>query len=165
LFVRVEIKKFSLACHAKAHEGGLRGDMALAEEGLMKEVIPYNKNLVEKAREYRKNHTLAEKTIWENLFRNKQLLGYKFTRQKPLLHFIADFYCSKLLLVVEIDGEYHKYQIARDDERTRELEEYGLKVIRFSNEDIIHNLSEIEKELVKKIKVREMELLSPLNLP
>ncbi len=131
----------------------------------MKEVIPYNKNLIEKAREYRKNQTLAEKAIWEKLFRNKQLLGYKFTRQKPLSHFIADFYCSKLLLVVEIDGEYHNYQIARDDERTRELEEYGLKVIRFSNEDILLNLAEIEKELVKEIKVREMELLNPLNPP
>ena len=128
----------------------------------MKEVIPYNKNLVEKAREYRKNQTPAEKVIWGKLLKNRHLLGYKFTRQKPLLHFIADFYCSKLLLIVEIDGEYHKYQIARDEERSRELEEYGLKVIRFSNEDILLKLSETEKNLIKSIRVREMELLNPL---
>ena len=75
----------------------------------MKQIIPYNKYLVEKARHYRKNPTKAEKYIWKILLKNKQLNGYKFTRQKPLSKFIVDFYCSKLLLAVEIDGGYHKF--------------------------------------------------------
>ena len=128
----------------------------------MKEVIPYNTSLAETAREFRKNQTRAEKIIWEKLLRNKQILGYKFLRQKPLLNFIADFYCSKLLLVIEIDGEYHKYQIERDNERTQVLQEYRIKVIRFTNIDILCNLLETRKKIEREIIIREKELNNPL---
>jgi len=111
---------------------------------------------------FRKNQTRAEKIIWEKLLRNKQILGYKFLRQKPLLNFIADFYCSKLLLVIEIDGEYHKYQIERDNERTQVLQEYRIKVIRFTNKDILGNLLETRKKIEREIIIREKELNNPL---
>lgn len=124
-------------------------------------MIPYNLELVEKAREYRKKPTHAERYLWEKLLRKNQLLGYKFTRQKPLLQFIVDFYCSKLLMAIEIDGEYHNYQIARDEERTNILNSYNIQVVRFTNVAVLNHFPEIEKDLANIIKVREIELSNP----
>ena len=124
----------------------------------MRKVIPYNLNLVEKARENRKNPTPAERHIWNNILKNRQLLCYKFTRQKPLSNFIADFYCSKLLLVIEIDGEYHAFETARDDERTNILNSYNIKVIRFRNDNVLHHLEDVNSKLINIIHRREREL-------
>jgi very-short-patch-repair endonuclease len=100
-----------------------------------------------KAKLLRSTETEAEKVLWEKL-RNKQLRGFKFRRQHPISLYIADFYCHKLKLIVEIDGGYHyeKEQIPKDEERTKILEFNDVKVIRFSNEEI---LSDIKKVLEK----------------
>jgi len=73
-----------------------------------------------KAKLLRSTETEAEKVLWEKL-RNKQLRGFKFRRQHPISLYIADFYCHKLKLIVEIDGGYHyeKEQIPKDEERTK----------------------------------------------
>lgn len=70
--------------------------------------LRYDTRLKERARENRKNPTIAENLAWEKIFSRKQFYGFKFTRQKMLSGFIVDFYCSALQLVVEIDGEIHK---------------------------------------------------------
>ena len=124
----------------------------------MGNVIPYNKDLVEKAREYRNNPTLAEHYIWKNLLRNSQLLGYKFTRQKPLTKFIVDFYCSKLLLVIEIDGEYHNFEKVRDEERTNILNSYNIEVVRLQNNIVLNKLDGVKVKLIEIIRKRENEL-------
>ena len=91
--------------------------------------IPYDKNLVSRARELRKETTEAEKLFWNKILKNKKFVKFKFTRQKPLDYFIADFYCAKLCLVIEIDGEIHNFQKTRDKERDNLLEQkFGLKV-------------------------------------
>ena len=102
--------------------------------------LPYNKNLVPRARELRKNMTLAEKKIWYGYLKNFQARVY---RQRPIDNFIVDFYCPKLKLVIEIDGDSHSSENAQkyDRERTEILEGYGLKVIRFNNEEVLHNLA------------------------
>ena len=89
-----------------------------------------------KALDLRNRETEAEKLLWEELRGNK-VNGLKFRRQHPVSLFIADFYCHKLKLVVEIDGEYHftKEQILKDKERTEILNSNGLEVIRFKNEE------------------------------
>lgn len=83
--------------------------------------------------------TLAEKKIWYDYLRN---FSYRVHRQRPIDNFIVDFYCPKLKLVIEIDGDSHYSENSQeyDLQRTKILEGYGLKVIRFSNDDVLHNL-------------------------
>jgi len=98
--------------------------------------IPYNPKLKERARELRRDMTDAESKIWYNFLKNCR---YTVLRQKPLDNYIVDFYCAKLKLVIEIDGKIHSSaeRIEYDNVRTRVLEGYGLKVIRFDNEEIM----------------------------
>ena len=104
--------------------------------------LPYNKNLVSRAKELRQNMTLAEKKIWYDYLRD---FKYRVHRQRPIDNFIVDFYCPKLKLVIEIDGDSHYAENAQkyDQERTEILQGYGLKVIRFNNEDVLHNFTGI----------------------
>ncbi|PIS32075.1 endonuclease, partial [Candidatus Peregrinibacteria bacterium CG08_land_8_20_14_0_20_41_10] len=72
--------------------------------------IPYNQKLITKAKENRKNPTPAEKKMWYEIL-NSNKTGYRFLRQKPISNFILDFYCPKLLLAIEIDGDTHAQQV------------------------------------------------------
>jgi very-short-patch-repair endonuclease len=100
--------------------------------------LPYNCSLVAKAKELRKNMTLAEKKLWFGYLRT---FKFRVLRQRPIDNFIVDFYCHTLKLVIEIDGESHFTTSGRmaDLERTKILEGYGLKVIRFTNEEVLHS--------------------------
>jgi|SRR5690606_9104650 very-short-patch-repair endonuclease len=93
------------------------------------------------ARENRKSQTVAEGVLWEAL-RNRKLSGFKFRRQHPIADFIADFYCHECRLIVEIDGNYHDdfEQRQYDEGRTYELEDLGIEVMRFTNDDVINHL-------------------------
>jgi len=119
--------------------------------------IPYDKKLVSRARELRLTQTPAEIIFWKCLINNKEI-NYKFTRQKPIDNFIVDFYCSKLLLVVEIDGEIHYLSKIRDQERDRILQEkYNILIVRYSNEQVINNMINVFNDLISKIKSRTSE--------
>jgi len=98
--------------------------------------LPYRNDLKETARKLRSNQTKTEKKLWYE-FLSKQ--DIRFTRQHPIDNFIVDFYSSKLGLVIEIDGETHNEdkQHKFDTTRTEILERYGLKVVRFSNEQVL----------------------------
>jgi len=114
--------------------------------------IPYDKNLVSRARELRKSETKAERKFWYKILKNKKLIKLKFTRQKPIGNFIVDFYCAKLKLAIEVDGEIHKFQKVRDDGRDNILKQkFGLKIIRYKNEDILNNTEFILNNLVEQI--------------
>jgi Uncharacterized protein conserved in bacteria len=89
----------------------------------------------------RKNMTVAETKLWNRL--NKSQLGVRFKAQHPIDIFIADFYCHKFKLVVEIDGAIHKSQEEYDEGRTAELEHWGLTVIRFSNEEVLSDIESV----------------------
>ncbi|VEP14003.1 conserved hypothetical protein [Hyella patelloides LEGE 07179] len=95
-----------------------------------------------RAKQLRNNMTPAEKVLWEAL-RKKPLNGLKFRRQHPVGRFILDFYCAQYKLVVEIDGEIHLTQQEYDAARTKHLNSYGYKVIRFSNNEVFHNLDSV----------------------
>lgn len=105
-----------------------------------------------KAQFLRKNETESEKILWGKL-RNNQVKGYKFRRQHPIGLYIADFYCHKLKLIIEVDGEYHNLpeQIKKDKERTQILESNGLQLIRFTNNEIQKNLEKVVSEILMKI--------------
>lgn len=117
--------------------------------------VPYNTSLTEYAKQNRKNPTKTEGIFRNFVLKNKKFLWYKFRRQKVVWSFILDFYCSKLLLGIEIDGWYHNEQIEYDQMRDSMIRDYGIVVVRFTNEDIENNLEEVTKELEQYIKERE----------
>ena len=92
----------------------------------------------------RKTQTGAEEIMWQNL-RNRKILGFKFRRQHPLDKYIADFYCHEAKLVIEIDGKIHNLpeQQEYDKNRSLHIEEMGIKVIRFTNEEVYNNLDQV----------------------
>ena len=97
--------------------------------------------------------TGSEQKLWENL-KGKQLLGLRFRPQHPIDIFIADFYCHPAKLVIEVDGEIHKTkdQSEYDLGREAELENWGLKVIRFTNEEIEYNFGHVITEIERVCK-------------
>jgi very-short-patch-repair endonuclease len=113
--------------------------------------LPYNKNLIPLARENRRNPTPAETRIWNEGLRKRQLARFKFLRQKPIDHFIVDFYCSKLGLVIEIDGDSHAETAEYDHERTRVLNAYGLDVVRYTNDEVLGNIEGVYEDLLRRI--------------
>jgi len=96
------------------------------------------------AREMRKNPTDAEQLLWKEL-RGRKLDNLKFRRQQPMQGYILDFYCEAVRLGVEVDGEIHvkKEQLKYDQQRSEYLEEYGIKIIRFTNDQIINCKKEV----------------------
>lgn len=106
----------------------------------------------ELAKTLRNSLTPAESRFWFYV-KSKKMLGLKFRRQHPIGNFIADFYCHELKLVIEIDGgvHYSAKTKAADSSRTLKINELGLTVLRFSNQDVFYNVSGIE-EKVRKFK-------------
>lgn len=126
----------------------------------MKERLPfieYNTSNKDYARYNRKNPTPAELKLWKEVL-NKDQLGYRFLRQKLLSGFIADFYCSKLLLVIEVDGEIHNEQKEYDEERSKVLNDLGIFVMRFSNEQVLNDIDWVREEIKKQIFERSFVL-------
>ena len=120
--------------------------------------ISYDSNLTESAKRFRNNATKAENKIWYEVLNNKKLKGYKFTRQKPIDYYILDFYCSKLMLGIEIDGKIHEKLVERDAERTMDIESFGIKIIRYKNEEVLEDLKTVRDSLLRQVEIREQEL-------
>ncbi len=96
--------------------------------------------------------TPAENLLWQNL-RNRKTSNHKFRRQHPIAKFIVDFYCHEAKLVIEVDGKIHLMNDnpAYDKFRTEQLEALGLKVIRFTNEEVLGNISGVLEEIRKHL--------------
>ncbi|WP_340104474.1 endonuclease domain-containing protein [Rhodohalobacter sp. 8-1] len=109
----------------------------------------YNKNLKEFARKLRKQATRAEVKLWQELLRGRQMHGYKFLRQRPVLFFIADFMCKELFLIIEVDGYTHEWeeQWALDQKRQKRLEEFGFTILRFTDEEILEDIRNVESAI------------------
>ncbi len=109
-----------------------------------------NREKLERARELRREMTSAEKILWQELRENK--LGVHFRRQQIIAGFIVDFYCHSASLVIEVDGSIHNEETQKENDMKREkaLNEMGLQIVRFKNE-------EVEKELPQVlIKIRAL---------
>ena len=104
--------------------------------------VLYNPKLKELARKLRKNMTLSEVLLWNQL-KKKKMKGYDFHRQKPIDNYIVDFFCPKLKLIIEIDGEVHKYKGENDEKRQNRLETLGFHFLRFNNIDVKKNMKDI----------------------
>ena len=110
--------------------------------------LPYNPKLKERAREMRNNSTKGEIKFWCELLRKGQT-GYQFYRQKIIEHYIVDFYCVKLKLVVEIDGISHSNKKEYDKHRDEVLESFGLKVLHYDDLTVQSNFHIIEKDFIE----------------
>ena len=97
--------------------------------------LPYNKNLIPFAKSLRKNATPQENHLWYDFLHSYQP---RFQRQKAIDSYIADFYCEKARLVIELDGAQHftPEGMTYDEARTRVLNAYGLTILRFTNHQI-----------------------------
>ena len=113
-----------------------------------------NKEHVQYARELRKNMTKEEKHLWYDFLRNYPL---KFTRQKILGKYIADFYCAEVKLVIELDGSQHfsSEGINKDKIRTEYLKEYDIEVLRISNNEVTRNFRGVCEYIDDQIKIRK----------
>ena len=107
--------------------------------------IRYRNSLTFMSQKNRTKPTKAEKIMWDEIL-SRDKTGYRFLRQKPIDRFIIDFYCPKLLLAIEIDGESHDNKKGTDEMRDKFLKQIGITTIRFTNEEVINNI-----EIVKKI--------------
>ena len=111
-----------------------------------------NKTLRDRRRELRNNQTEVEKLLWTHISKNK-INGLRFLRQYGIGPYILDFYCPKIRLAVELDGSPHREKQNKlyDADRERYLENLDIKIIRFWNDDVLKNLSNVLDKLQNKI--------------
>ena len=113
--------------------------------------IGYNPRMKQIARKLRKDMTLAEILLWKEL-KGKKVLGYDFHRQKPIDEYVVDFYCPRLKLILEIDGDSHDGKEESDKIRQEKLESLGLTVLRFWDLDVKANVDGIVGQLKEWIE-------------
>lgn len=102
------------------------------------------RNVVELARGLRGRQTSSEQILWDCL-RNRRLAGAKFRRQRPLGRYIADFYCHEARLVIELEGIGHDEEEQRENDTVRQetIEQQGIVVLSFTNEEVIRDLDAV----------------------
>ena len=107
-----------------------------------------DKNLVSRLRN---EGTKAEDTLW-SLIRQDQALGVRFRRQHKIGQFVVDFFSIKCKLAIEVDGEIHAHRIQEDEVRTQWLNSLGIRVLRFSNADVMAQPDRVRMEIEKAIE-------------
>jgi adenine-specific DNA methylase/very-short-patch-repair endonuclease len=114
--------------------------------------------LLQTARELRQNMTDAEQLLWRCL-RGKQLDGFRFRKQHPIEHYVLDFYCPSARLAIEVDGSQHYTPegMAKDAARTAWLAERGIRVLRFTNLEVLSNLEGVLSVIWEALHVSSME--------
>ena len=129
---------------------------------MRRKILKYAPHLKTYARRLRKKCTQSEALLWKSL-KGKQIKGYDFHRQKPIDHYIADFYCYELKLVLELDGITHTFpDVIRNDRiRQNRLESLGLTVLRFDDEEVISNLDAVIQRI--EIYIEHFELNRKIN--
>jgi len=112
--------------------------------------------VTELCRELRNNPTAAEKLRWKEL-RRRNIGGEKFLRQYPIFvsqgygaksFYIADFYCAKHKLVIEVDGPIHLLKKEYDDNRDMVMAEWGFSVVRFTNDEIVGDINTVIEKIM-----------------
>lgn len=115
--------------------------------------LPYNPKFKQRTRDLRKNMTQPEKKLWFWYLKEFSNTKFRVYRQRPIDNFIVDFYIPKLKLIIEIDWESHFIEnwIEYDKERTDVLNWLWLKVIRYTNDEIMKNMKWVLEDLKNKI--------------
>ncbi len=123
---------------------------------IMKKLIYYNPRLKELARRLRNSSTLSEILLWNEL-KGKKIRGYDFHRQKPIENFIVDFYCPRLNLAIEIDGESHFANEIKDKTRQKDIESLGINFLRFDDLEIKRDMEGVLKSIEEWIENYEYQ--------
>jgi len=115
-------------------------------------MLTYNRNLKQFSRQLRENMTDAERLLWAKI-RRKQLKGYQFYRQKPIGDYIVDFFCPRAKLVIEVDGGQHFSGETTENDKIRDeyLRSLGLRVLRFTNTDVLTHIEGVVEGIIEKI--------------
>lgn len=110
------------------------------------------KNIFAKAFVLRNNMTDAENALWEVLKR-KDIFNVRFKRQHPIDIFIVDFYCHKCKLAIEVDGDIHleKEVMEYDDGRAHDIEKFGVKILRFTNNEVLENIESVKQSILNEV--------------
>lgn len=129
-----------------------QGGSLLAERKIVMS-LPYKGELIPRARELRKESTKQEKHLWYDFLKDYPV---RFQRQKTIKGFIADFYCFKAKLIIELDGRQHYSEQGKlyDNERSALLSEYGLTVLRFSNYAVDNDFESVCALIDATVKAR-----------
>jgi very-short-patch-repair endonuclease len=112
-----------------------------------------SKHMVDRARDLRQTETPPEELLWLAV-RNGQIGGLKFRRQHPIGRYVADFFCHARKLVVEVDGMSHEDRAAQDAAKSKFFESQGLRVLRVLNEDVMHDLDAVTREIARLCGVK-----------
>jgi very-short-patch-repair endonuclease len=109
----------------------------------------YNKKLRPNAHKLRYRMTKAEACLWKYVLRAGNMNGFSFRRQRPVLHYIADFMCKELMLIIEVDGITHLFEevIQKDIVRQKNLEQAGFKVIRFTDNEVLNHIETVRRAI------------------
>ena len=110
----------------------------------------FRKRPTKRAQELRNNATDAERRLWRYV-RSRQLGGFKFSRQIAVGPFVCDFVCRERGLVIELDGGQHADRTSSDQRRTRFLEDEGLTVLRFWNNEVLQNTDGVLQMILAKL--------------
>ena len=126
----------------------------------------YNKALRAFARSNRNTATKAEACLWKYVLRAGMMKGYTFRRQRPVMRYIADFMCKELMLVIEVDGAIHQIEetIRKDKKKQHDLEEAGFTVLRFANEEVLHDIENVRRAILFAVETKEQQINPPLPL-
>ena len=110
---------------------------------------------IDLAKGLRRKMTPSEKVLWQRL-RAKKIEGFKFRRQHPIKYYIADFYCHEARLVIEVDGPIHDRNdcCEHDQQRNGIFEDFGIMVLRFSNDEIRYHLKQVLKKIEEILIMR-----------
>ena len=108
---------------------------------------------IQNARKFRKNPTAAERALW-NALRDRKLCGWKFRRQHPVDQFALDFFCRGKSVAIEIDGAIHDHPdiAGHDSERAKLLSRMGITLLRFRNDQVMENLTDVLLEIRKAME-------------
>jgi very-short-patch-repair endonuclease len=103
----------------------------------------YNTSLKTFASTNRKSMTKAEACLWKFVLGKRQMKGYQFRRQRPVLNYIADFMCKELMLIIEVDGITHQWEEVAEKDIVREekLKSAGFAVLRFDDDEVLQHLN------------------------
>ena len=113
-------------------------------------IIPYRKDLKEKARQLRKDSTLSEVLLWQEI--RKRQLGVQFHLQVPLLDYIVDFYCHERSLAIEINGLSHEWKVSYDNRRITRLNKEGVRVLVFDDLDVKKDINWVLNQIVEYLQ-------------
>ena len=127
----------------------------------------YNKNLQPFANKLRKNMTKAEACLWKYALKAKEMKGYQFRRERPVLNYIADFMCVDLKLVIEVDGLTHQWEetVVKDNKKDADLKEAGFTVLRFTDEEVLTQIHWVIAEIENTIEEIESRKIPPSVTP